>query len=267
MKLIVAMVASALLAAAQDPPPTQPTITIPPAPKVPEPTNASPKVEFTCTPEDVEAFGLTCSPEEPCPVFLELSAVEAIPGRVFLTGNLHTATTTMFGLLLISEDGGSNWKEPDQRIRYGSLEHIQFLDLEYGWISGHINQPLPRDPFLLQTTDGGKSWRARPVYDDQHYGSVQQFWFESRTNGQLIVDRTQRGKVRQDLMESQTGGDSWDPKEVSEKQLQLKKSRPPGESIWRIRADAASQTLRVERRGADKWEPVAVFPIQAGECK
>lgn len=256
------MLAGALLAGAQDPPPAP----VPPA--AAPPTGPSPKVEFTCTPEDVEAFGLTCSAEEPCPVFLELSAVDAIPGRILLAGNLHTGTTTLFSMLLVSEDGGSNWSEPDKRIRYASLEQIQFLDLEYGWISGHINQPLPRDPFLLQTTDGGKSWRAHPLFDDTHYGSIQQFWFESRTEGQLIVDREVGGKTRHELMESMTGGDSWNPKEVSDKTMQLKKSRPPGEPVWRIRADAASKTLRVERRGAgDKWEPVARFPIQAGECR
>ena len=261
---MVAMLVGALFLAAQDPPPTTPPPVAPPPPAAPQ---ASPKVEFTCTPEDVEAFGLTCSPEEPCPVFLELSAVDSIAGRIFLAGNLHTSTTTLFGLLLISEDGGSNWQEPGKRIRYGSFEQIQFLDLEYGWISGHVNQPLPRDPFLLQTTDGGKSWRARTVFDDTHYGSVQQFWFESRTAGQLIVSREQGGKTRNELMESMTGGDSWNPKEVSDKPLQLKKSRPPGESIWRVRADAPTKTLRVERRGTDKWEPVAVFSIQAGECR
>src|SRR5258708_1525575 len=246
---------------AQDQPP-------PPAePPKPDPTQqASPRVQFTCTPEDVEAFGLTCSAEEPCPVFLELSAVEANPGRIFLAGNLHTATTTLFGILLISEDGGATWKEPDKRIRYGSLEQIMFIDLEYGWISGHLNQPVPRDPFLLLTTDGGKSWRSRAIFDDTHYASMQQFWFESRTEGQLILDRTQGGRIRRELLESMTGGESWSPKEVTDKALTLKKSRS-GEAVWRVRTDAPTKTIRIERRGAAKWEAVANFPIQVGECR
>jgi hypothetical protein len=225
------------------------------------------KIPFTCTPEDVEAFGLTCSPEEPCAVFLELSAVDSIGGRMFLTGNLHTGTTTLFSVLLASEDSGKNWTEPVPRIRFGALEQIQFVDLEAGWISGQLNQPLPRDPFLLRTTDGGKTWAARTVFDDSHFGSIQQFWFSSRTEGQLIVDRQQGGHTRYELLESRTGGESWDPKEIGDKPILLKKTRAPGEAVWRVRADAPSKNFHLERRTSEKWEAVATFAIRAGECQ
>src|ERR1051325_1437168 len=99
------------------------------------------KIPFTCTPEDVEAFGLTCSPEEPCAVYMELAAIESVAGRIFLTGNLHSGVTTMFSILLASDDGGKTWTEPQARIRFGMLEQIQFVDLEYGWVGGAINQP------------------------------------------------------------------------------------------------------------------------------
>jgi len=34
-------------------------------------------VPFKCTDEDIHTAGLTCSEDDPCPVYLELSAVEA----------------------------------------------------------------------------------------------------------------------------------------------------------------------------------------------
>jgi hypothetical protein len=225
------------------------------------------KIPFTCTPEDVEAFGLTCSPEEPCPVFLELSAVESLGGRIFLTGNLHTGTTTMFSVLLLSDDGGKTFAEPHPRLKWGALEQIQFADLEYGWISGQFNQPLPRDPFLLITTDGGKTWSQRPLFDDSHFGSIQQFWFTSRNDGQLIVDRDQGGRTRHQLLETKTGGSAWDPKEVSDKPIALKRTREPSQAVWRVRAEADSKTYRVERRTSESWESVASIVIHAGDCQ
>ena len=37
---------------------------------------------FRCTGEDIQAAGLTCSEEDPCPVYLELSAVQATGTRI-----------------------------------------------------------------------------------------------------------------------------------------------------------------------------------------
>jgi photosystem II stability/assembly factor-like uncharacterized protein len=42
------------------------------------------------------------------------------------------------------------------------LDRIQFIDFENGWVSGEVQHPLPRDPFLLATTDGGKTWQRAP---------------------------------------------------------------------------------------------------------
>ena len=44
-----------------------------------------------------------------------------------------------------------------------AIDRIQFFDAETGWAAGEQLEPLPQDPFLLLTTDGGKSWRRRPM--------------------------------------------------------------------------------------------------------
>ena len=105
------------------------------------------RIPFTCTAEDIDAFGLTCSQQEPCPVFAELSSVESLSGRLFVTGNLHTVSATLYGLLLVSDDGGKTWTEPLKHERWTAYDLIQFADLEHGWISGVVMQPLPKDPF------------------------------------------------------------------------------------------------------------------------
>src|SRR5262249_9035298 len=132
------------------------------------------KLEKVCTPQEADALGLTCSEDEPCPVFLELSSVEPDGSTLFLSGNLHTANTTMFGLLLQSEDGGKTWTET-KRIASAALEQIQFLDFQHGWVTGVKLEPLPRDPFLLETADGGKTWRQNALFEETAYGSIYQF--------------------------------------------------------------------------------------------
>ncbi|MBI3684036.1 MAG: hypothetical protein HY235_26995, partial [Acidobacteria bacterium] len=131
----------ALVALAQQQPPAEP-----PKPEEPKPeAPAKPvysfqgkplKLEFSCKDDDIAAFGLTCTPEEPCEAYLELAAVEALGNRVFLTGNIHTSAVTLWSVLLTSEDAGKSWMEMGERMRSTGLEQIQFLDFEHGWIGG-----------------------------------------------------------------------------------------------------------------------------------
>src|SRR5258705_2113127 len=107
------------------------------------------RVEYACSPQDLDSFGISCSPEDPCPIFLELSSVDAVGARLFLSGNLHTASTTLYAVLFSSEDGGKTWTEPLKRMRSAAYEQIQFVDFASGWISGQTIEALARDPVLL----------------------------------------------------------------------------------------------------------------------
>jgi hypothetical protein len=234
------------------------------------------RVEYQCSDEDTQSFGLDCYEDRPCPVFLELAAVDALGSRVFVTGNLHTQNTTLYGVLLISDDSGQTWTEPDLahdghkpgRIRAAELDQIQFIDLRTGWISGVMLEPLPRDPFLLATSDAGASWRTRPLFDETRFGSIQQFWFTTPSSGELIVDRSQGASTSFERYESNTGGDSWTMAEVNKNPLRMNKPRPKDDPTWRLRVDAASKTYHVERRTVEQtWENIAVFAVSAGECK
>jgi hypothetical protein len=216
------------------------------------------KVEYACTPDDADSFGLSCSPEDPCAVFVELSSAEFVGSRIFVTGNIHTERTTLYGILLASEDGGHSWSEPLPRIRAASIEQIQFFDFSSGWISGQIIEPLPKEPFFLITTDGGKSWRRKPVYDDSRFGSVAQFWFDSKTHGELVIDHGSQ----HELLETNTGGENWDPRQLTTQAIHLK--TPPA-AAWRLRA--TPDVYHLERRGSPAWEPVASFTIHIADCK
>ena len=226
-------------------------------------------VPLKCTEEDIRAFGLTCPPQHPCPVYLELAALEAAGEKLFVTGNLHTQAATLWSVMLASDDGGATWHEPHERLRAGGLDQIQFLDLENGWVSGQTLGPVPRDPFLLITNDGGKTWRLRPVYADGAVGVVEYFRFDSKTHGMLWIDRTLSGNSadRYEVHETNTGGDSWSMRQTGRKPLREKGARAAPSAGWRLRANAATKTYRIEKQVGERWQPVASFLVRAGECR
>jgi hypothetical protein len=226
------------------------------------------RIDYACPREDVEKFGLTCSEDEPCDVFLELAGAEGVGSTIFAVGNLHTVTTTLYGVLLVSSDGGKTWMEPNPRIEGAALDQVQFPDFQHGWASGVMEEPLARDPFFLVTADGGKTWRSRPLFNETHYGSIQQFWFDSAKAGQLILERSQGSASVYEIYETANGGDTWTIKESGNKNPALAEAPAKDSLTWRVRTDAASKTNRIERRNArGAWDTVASFAVRAGVCK
>jgi photosystem II stability/assembly factor-like uncharacterized protein len=224
------------------------------------------RVAYECTAADTQAAGLGCSEEDPCPVYLELSNVEASGGKIFVTGNLHTPMATLYSILLESEDNGSTWAEPHSRIRSSGLDQIQFVDFQNGWISGANLLGAPRDPFLLITTDGGKTWRERPLFQETRVAAIENFWFESPANGTLLMDaRLDNGQ--HELYATRTGGESWEIQTTSEKPIRSGKDRPAGPPAWRVRTDAATHSYLIERSENNRWQKMASFLVNIASCK
>lgn len=224
-------------------------------------------LSYLCADEEIRSAGLSCTAEDPCPVFLELASVEAVGNRIFAAGNIHSSSTTLYSVLLSSDDEGRTWHEPHPRIRLAGLDRIQFLDFKNGWVGGEIQNPLPRDPFLLSTSDGGKTWHSLPIFGESQFGSVQHFWFSSRTNGKLAIDRGRTGTSgRYELYETSNGGDSWMLRQTSERIIEPVRAGT-GNADWRLRADAASKSYRIEHRSGGAWRTVAAFSVAIGACK
>ena len=238
------------------------------APPLPLSAQDATRLEYACPAADVEKFGLTCSEEEPCDVFLDLVSAEGVGSTIFAVGNLHTLTTTLYGVLLTSGDGGKTWTEPVPRIEGAALDQVHFPDFQHGWASGVTVEPLARDPFFLVSADGGKTWRSRPIFNETHYGSIQQFWFDSAKTGQLILERSQGSASVYEIYETSNGGDTWTIRESGLRNPKLAKAPAKDSATWRVRTDAASKTNRIERAtGRGAWETVASFTVRAGVCK
>lgn len=226
------------------------------------------RTAVNCTFELVQKLDLSCSVDDPCPLYLELTDAETVGERIVLAGNIHTARETLESILLVSDDVGKTWNEGHQRIPAGVLTAIQFIDFEAGWISGHVLHPDARDPFFLITSDGGKTWRKRPVYSEPKTGGIDQFRFTSRTSGRMIVDRGQAGEngLRYELWESLTGGDSWSIRQVDSKPIPFPDAGAAVKPL-RIRADGTSKSYRIERQDGNHWRALASFTVSLGQCK
>jgi photosystem II stability/assembly factor-like uncharacterized protein len=227
-------------------------------------------IPFQCVAEELDNAGLTCTTAHPCPVYVELASLEVVGSKLFLAGNFHTSDTTVASILLASEDGGRTWTEPFKRLPGAGLEHIQFVDYEFGWIGGQHLQGRPKDAFLLITRDGGKTWQPKPLFEEARVGAIQQFWFEDRNRGSLLIDRIHSSEngSRHELYESQTGGETWTLLEVSQRPIAIKRSRAQVPNTdWRLRPDAPSKTYHVEQKQGERWRTVATFPIHVADCR
>ncbi len=220
-------------------------------------------VDYACPPEDIDSFGLTCSEEQPCPVFFEVSSVDSFGSRIVVAGDIHTATTTLYGVLLTTEDGGASWAEAITRPRSTAFEQLQVIG-NHGWLSGQRLEPLPKDPFFVITTDGGKNWRQRPLFEETRFGSIAQFHFDTILSGELIFDDSVGKATHQELYATMTGGDNWEIRQTSTKPLHLK---PMNDTAWIVTAPPGSKTYFIEHVVNGKKETFAHFLIHIGDCK
>jgi hypothetical protein len=278
MKLVAA---AALLSAwamwAQEPvaapgnaaPKPEPAKTEPAQPPLLENNGKPMRVPFQCTDDDMQWAGMSCSEEEPCPVYLEVSAMEPVGNRLVVLANIHTESITLYSVLLTSEDAGATWREPYERTRGVVLDHVQFIDFQNGWISGQTQVPVSHDPFLLITNDGGVSWRPRPVFSEGAGGAIQQFWFESAKIGDLVIDRRESADAsRYELYGTPNGGETWMIRRTSDAPITIK--RPASDLAgagWRIRADARTKSFSIEKKQGERWNTAASFLVQIGACK
>jgi hypothetical protein len=227
------------------------------------------RVAYGCAEEDLQWAGMSCTEDQPCAIYLELTSVVPNGRKIFVAGNLHSDSATLSSVLLQSEDSGATWKEPASRLRGSALDQLQFYNLQAGWASGETQYPLPRDPFVLVTTDGGGSWRQQTVGEEGSAGSVQRFWFDSAKHGELIIDAGKTSVSGRYLSyESETGGEIWTLRGKSDQLPRLRRAPPSAEdSDWRERPSKDGKALQIEQRAGGQWTPVASFLIEVANCR
>jgi hypothetical protein len=233
------------------------------------------RVGYACAEEDLQWAGMSCDENDPCLIYLELSAIASKGRKVLVGGDLHSTSATLASILLETDDSGSTWKEQAARIfpagvnRGGAIDQVQFFDADHAWAAGETQYPLPRDPFVLMTTDGTATWRERALGEEGSAGSVLRLWFDSAEHGELIVDAGKTaGAGRYISYESDSGGDLWTLRGTTDKIPPLR--RAPGgtdDADWRIRPGNDGKDYQLEKRVGDAWAPAASFLIDVATCK
>ena len=227
------------------------------------------RVGYECAEEDLQWVGMSCTEDEPCPIYVELNAVASNGTKILVAGNLHSTSGTLSSLLLQSDDSGATWKEPVTRFRGSAIQQLQFYDPMHAWAAGETQYPLPRDPFVLMTTDGGALWRERAVGEEGNAGSVQRFWFDTAEHGELIVDAGKTASSGRYLSyESETSGESWILRGSGDRLPALRRAPAAAEDPdWRIRTGKDGKAYQVEKRLGNDWEAVASFLIEVARCR
>ena len=143
------------------------------------------------------------------------------------------------------------------------------MNPETGWVNGELVNPLPSEPFLLITTDGGKSWHRKAILEEggeSRLGTIQQFYFTDKSTGKLVIDRGKGSDGdRYELYESPNGGETWGIKQSNRRPISIAHPEPEAASL-RLRADGSTRALQLERRQGTRWTPVSSFAVRAGSC-
>ena len=226
-------------------------------------------VPLDCSYDHFDRAGIVCSEAMPCELLLELTAVEAAGERVFVVGNIHTASATVSSILLHGEDAGRKWKEPVGQVSGAVFDAIQFVDETQGWAAGQQRElDSSTKPLLLATHNSGERWQRYPISkNDEHTGAVSDFYFDTAEHGLLIVHRGRSEGDPFELYESMNGGRSWLIRQITSTKPKLR-NRPTGlpDSDWRVRADDDAEAYQIEQRRDGEWIVRSRFAAGLGAC-
>ncbi len=213
--------------------------------------------------------GLSCGESRPCPVYLEWIASAATNDAVFLGGATFTRESTLSSALVASFDGGENWQEVFPRIGAASIEFVQFADKDHGWAAGQqLDQNGSFLPFVLLTTDGGKKWRKRNLWDPDEFrsGLPIAMSFRNAEIGELLIERGALAADPYERFETRNGGRVWSLRGITSTRPRLRKPIPnPASARWRI-AEADSGGYAIETQDDSGWSAVQTFASDLGEC-
>lgn len=224
-----------------------------------------------CRRPELAKLGLACSDGAPCELFLELIDVQ--PGgddRIYLIGNLSTASAGLAAIILVSEDRGASWSEAADRVGAGVFEKLSFLENEFGWVAGQAaGESVPRVPFLLATDDGGKNWTRYSIWagSEERSGSILDIYFDEPDHGFLSIETRGSSGDPFELYETVTGGTSWSIRQIASEPPKIRRSRRiVAAPTWRLGENANDEAYEVQRLLDGAWVTAARFAVSLGPC-
>ena len=131
------------------------------------------------------------------------------------------------GVILLSDDGGRQWRQARSVPAAGTLTGVSFTDARHGWAVGHWG-------LVLHTQDGGETWRIQHQDLEQDQPLLAVHFADTRRG--VAVGLWSRVLVTQD------GGATWEPVALT--------ARPPAAAAGAKPMDVNLYSLFPGRGGA-----------------
>jgi hypothetical protein len=212
-------------------------------------------------------------------VHLSVSIYGLDKNTAFLLGSLQTPAVSIRSLLLLSEDGGSNWREVMTPVTGSDVIRLFFLNKQTGWALLGQTSGGPGPLHLYKTRDSGKSWKKVSRIPKRHYtGWPKGFGFVDERNGR--IEMLYDGAAPTDgfaVMSTSDGGITWqETRSLPLDEYREKYEEEPEEpsagyvtardgSQWRLQEQPNRQiSVLRRRRPGGKWDTVSTLPSRFG---
>jgi len=169
------------------------------------------------------------------------------------------------GQVYLTRDAGQTWEILRPLAGSVSFSDVWFADSKRGWLTGYavlVAGEFLR-PLLLETTDGGESWRELPVSDSEFIPSSVSFAGEEgwlAGNRRLVSGEsvTLEGM----LLHTSDGGKTWSPVQLGSTDAYLSEVRfSDKDRGWVVGCDDLYHT----EDGGKTWKRVLSVPPSGGE--
>ena len=181
------------------------------------------------------------------------------PTGMFVIDAKNVIVSGSGGQVYVTNDGGSNWKIETPVPGNIDFNDVCFVDQNHGWLAGYqvIIPTQSGRPLLLETTDGGDSWREVSLENDVRPSSIYFVGEQGWLVGSRRVVNGESIELFGVSLSTRDGGKTWTQAEVQ-----------PGESFftevrfadqthgWLVGRDALYYT----EDGGTAWKPVLSLP-------
>lgn len=141
---------------------------------------------------------------------LDVSLLYADDRRFFLYGNFTSPAITLRSVLLMSKDGGMNWKETLEPVFGNSTVELFFVDKDIGFALNMWEIEGPGELTLYRTNDRGESWKEVSRVDKlNNLDMPLAMGFVDQDKGYIVFEKGLSDAKETYFLVTKDGGKKW----------------------------------------------------------
>lgn len=135
------------------------------------------------------------------------------PSSMFLIDANTVVSSGSDGQIYLTKDGGETWRIQTPVPGKATFNDVWFVDQKRGWVTGYLVSVAGESlrPLLLETTDGGDSWKELLVESDVLASSVCFVGDEGWLAGSRRIVNGESVKLAGVLFRTKDAGKNWVP--------------------------------------------------------